>query len=134
MILHPPRRQLYCFLNSVKLISLIWGENWHIFNPPKIDITDPTYLTGVLERQYRYFGPFPVSYTSLADDDRLRTLMAVMRSVEKPTPFKLAGSAEIAKADRDFICKLMQLDPRDRPSAKDLLQDEWLTEGSADSK
>lgn len=34
----------------------------------------------------------------------------------------MASSEEIAKEDREFISKLMQLDPRDRPSAKVLLQ------------
>jgi len=46
----------------------------------------------------------------------------------------MASSQEIAKEDREFISKLIQLDPRDRPSAKMLLQDPWLTEGTADSK
>ena len=46
----------------------------------------------------------------------------------------MASSEEIAKEDREFISKLMQLDPRDRPSAKVLLQDPWLAEGTADSK
>ena len=46
----------------------------------------------------------------------------------------MASSQEIAKEDREFISKLMQLDPRDRPSAKVLLQDEWLTKHTADSK
>lgn len=58
-----------------------------------------------------------------------------MNSVKKRTPFKMASSKEIAKEDREFICKLMQLDPRDRPSAKVLLQDPWVTEcAAADSR
>jgi len=46
----------------------------------------------------------------------------------------MASSIEIAKEDREFISKLMQLDPRDRPSAKVLLQDSWLAEDTAGSK
>jgi serine/threonine protein kinase len=34
---------------------------------------------------------------------------------------------EITKEGRDFICRIMKLDPRDRPSARELLQDEWFT-------
>lgn len=33
---------------------------------------------------------------------------------------------ELLKEDRDFIMRMMKLDPRDRPTAKDILQDEWL--------
>lgn len=118
----------------MKLISLIWGQNWHIFKPSNVDPTDSTYPIEVLRRQDVYFGPFPLSYTSLADDDRLDTLTIITKSVEKRTPFKMASSREIAEDDRDFITKLMQLNPRDRPSAKELLQDTWFTEGTADSQ
>ena len=85
-----------------------------------------------MRRQDKYFGPFPLSYTSLADDDRLGTLAAITRSVKKRTPFKMASSQEITREDRKFICKLMQLDPRDRPSAMILLQDAWFTECTTD--
>lgn len=47
----------------------------------------------------------------------------------------MASFQEIAEEDRDFICKLMQLDPRDRPSVKlvkALLQDAGLTECTVD--
>ncbi len=98
-----------------------------------MDPTDSAYPIEVLRRQDECFGPFPLSYTSLADNDRLDTLTIITESVEKRTPFEMASSQEIAKEDREFISKLMQLDPRDRPSAKALLQDTWLTERTADS-
>ena len=120
--------------DSTKLISVIWGEGWHIFKPSGIDPTDSAYSIEVLRRQDKYFGPFPLSYTTLADDDRLDTLTIITESVEKRTPFEMASSKEIAKEDRKFISKLMQLDPRDRPSARVLLQDPWLAEGTAGSK
>ncbi len=120
--------------DSVKLITLVWGQNWHIFKPFDVDPTDSAYPIEVLRRQDKYFGPFPLSYTSLADDDRLDTLTIITESVKKRTPFEMASSLEIAKDDRDFIRKLMQLDPRDRPSAKELLQDAWFTEGIANSQ
>lgn len=117
--------------DCMKLISLVWGENWHIFKPSHIDPRDPTYPIEVLRRQDECFGPFSLSYTTLADDDRLDTLTIITQSVEKRTPFKMASSMEIAKEDREFISKIMKLDPRDRPSAKVLLQDAWFTEGTA---
>lgn len=36
-----------------------------------------------------------------------------------------------SKETMDFLDRLMKLDPRDRPSAQDLLQDQWLS-GVAD--
>lgn len=41
-------------------------------------------------------------------------------------PFSMSVDEELLKEDRDFIMKMMKLDPRDRPTAKDLLQDEWF--------
>ena len=105
-----------------------------MFKPSNIDPTDSTYPIEVLKRHDQFFGPFPLSYTSLADDDRLDTLTIITRLVERRTPFEMASSREIAKEDREFISKLMQLDPRDRPSAEMLLQDAWLTECTAASK
>ena len=130
---HDTNRRVPSF-NSVKLINLMWGGNWHIFKPSSIDPTDSAYPTEVLRRQDECFGPFPPSYTSLADDDRLDTLRFITESVEKRTPFEMASSQEIAKENRESISKLMQLDPRDRPSAKMLLQDAWLPECTADTK
>lgn len=119
-----------CFVrstNSKKLISLIFGDNWHIFGPYEMDVADPLYPWEVMRRMHKYFGPFPLSYKTLVDEDTLETLAMIMNSVEKRLPFKMASSNDISKEDRTFIVKIMQLDPRDRPSAKELLQDPWLT-------
>ncbi|KAL8983067.1 MAG: hypothetical protein Q9177_005085, partial [Variospora cf. flavescens] len=70
----------------------------------------------------------------LADDDRLDTLTIITKLTEKRTPFNMASPKEIAKEDREFISKLMRLDPRDRPSAKVLLQDAWLAKCTVDPK
>ncbi len=98
--------------NSVKLISLMWGENRHTFKPSNTDPTDSAYPIEVLRRQDECFGPFPIGYTSLADDDRLDTLTIITQSAEKRTLFEMASSREISKEDREFISKLMQLDPK----------------------
>lgn len=67
-----------------------------------------------------------MSYRTLADPETLDKLAAIMNSVEERKPFELASSKEILKEDREFVCRLMRLDPRDRPSAKVLLQDAWF--------
>ena len=82
-------------------------------------------------RHNQFFGPFPVSYESLLDDERLDLFMDIINIADKYTPFRMASTTEISNSDRDFICKMMHLDPRDRPSAKELLQDSWFTEHSS---
>lgn len=49
---------------------------------------------------------------------------------EKLKPFKFIGEREICDADKRFVLKMMKLDPRDRPTARELLGDEWFTESS----
>lgn len=41
-------------------------------------------------------------------------------------PFKRIGERDILKEDKTFLLKIMKLDPRDRPPAKELLEDEWF--------
>jgi serine/threonine protein kinase len=45
---------------------------------------------------------------------------------EKMKPFGRIGEREISKEDKAFVLKIMKLDPGDRPTAKELLQDEWF--------
>lgn len=80
-------------------------------------------------KQHQFFGPFPLSYKDIADDETLAILTYVMDGVppEKMKPFRLITEREISKEDKAFILKIMKLDPRDRPTAKELLQDEWFT-------
>jgi serine/threonine protein kinase len=45
---------------------------------------------------------------------------------EKKKPFGQISEKEISKQDKEFFLKIMRLDPRDRPSAAELLQNEWF--------
>lgn len=80
-------------------------------------------------KQHQFFGPFPLSYKDIADNETLAILTHIMRRVprEKMKPFGRITEREISKEDKAFILKIMKLDPRDRPTAKELLQDEWFT-------
>ena len=49
-------------------------------------------------------------------------------------PHHLVTRREIPPADRDFVLKIMKLDPRDRPTAEWLLDDPWFTEESEDTR
>ncbi|KAL8719657.1 MAG: hypothetical protein Q9225_003354 [Loekoesia sp. 1 TL-2023] len=111
------------------LISLIWGENWHIFKPANVDVDSKEYPLRVLIKQVSIFGPIPLSYQEIADDERLEILTNTILFISENKlwkPFRLSADKELSKEDRSFICKIMKLDPRDRPTAKQLLQDEWF--------
>ena len=43
-------------------------------------------------------------------------------------PFHLTTAREICEADKTFVLKMMKLDPRDRLTAQELLEDKWFHE------
>ncbi|KAF8861186.1 kinase-like protein [Acephala macrosclerotiorum] len=116
------------------LISLIWGSDWHMFEPDPKDakFDDDTYLIHVLIRQLAHFGPVPESYADLIsmEDIDSWTILANanqwMKNNRKARPFTLIQDDCLTEEDRTFLLKIMKLDPRDRPTAKQLLQDEWF--------
>jgi len=82
--------------------------------------------------QHQWFGPFRRSITEILDEDAELAVIGIMSGVkdEEMKPFWRLNEREICDADKAFILKIMKLDPRDRPKAKELLQDEWFTERS----
>jgi hypothetical protein len=50
----------------------------------------------------------------------------------KMTQFYRTTEREVCKNDKDFIWKIMKLDWRERPTAKELLEDEWWKEAQED--
>ena len=109
----------------LQLMSLFFG-NYHIFNP-RVPIDDPKYDRIVLERMHMFFGPFPLTYKTLADTETLNYLADVMSSVPQRKPFHLIKDKEFESEDKTFLVKIMKLDPRDRPTAKELLEDAWFS-------
>ena len=74
----------------------------------------------------------PLGYQDIADDERLDILTQVIHYVNDNKlnkPFHLSVDKELSREDRDFICKIMKLNPRERPTAKGLLLDEWFRDG-----
>jgi hypothetical protein len=55
-----------------------------------------------------------------------RRCHAVHYRLSKWKPFAKAKDKELAKEDRTFVSRIMRMDPRDRPTAKELLRDPWL--------
>lgn len=113
------------------MINLIWGFNFHIFEPD-VPEGDKLYDVKVLVLHHQWFGPFPISYKEIYDQETQETIVRIMSGIppEKLKPFRFLREREICDADKAFVLRIMKLDPRDRLTAKDLLQDEWFTEKS----
>ncbi|KAI1878809.1 hypothetical protein JX265_002986 [Neoarthrinium moseri] len=111
------------------LISLMYGGGFHIFKPD-VPADHDEYDIKILMKHHQCFGPFPISYEEIANQDQLAALTWVMDNCPKTTlkPFRFTTEREISREDRMFIYKIMKMDPRDRPSARELLTDAWLSE------
>ncbi|KAB8067212.1 kinase-like protein [Aspergillus leporis] len=109
------------------LISMMYGEGFHIFKP-NVPADDDEYEVKILMKHHRCFGPFPASYEEIADQDRIAALMWIMQNSPPETlrPFRLTSAREICQEDKEFVLKIMKLDPRDRPTARALLEDGWF--------
>ena len=84
----------------------------------------------VLKRQFRYFGPFPPKYEEIASPETVTAILYLMQEIPKSqtTPFHRTTEREVGVKDKEFIGKIMMMDWRDRPTAKELLEDEWFEE------
>lgn len=54
------------------------------------------------------------------------TMIMEQCSPDTMLPFTLTDTKEVSDEDKAFLLRIMKLDPRDRPTAFDLLQDEWF--------
>ena len=50
------------------------------------------------------------------------------REVGEFLPFSELAGEQFTRQDREFICGIMRFDWRDRPTAKELLEDEWWSQ------
>ena len=82
-----------------------------------------------MKSQFRYFGPFPPKIREIVTDETFTSVFYLMQLIppEKMTPFRQVTEREVTREDKEFILKIMQMDWRDRPTAKELLQDEWFS-------
>jgi hypothetical protein len=115
----------------VQLISLIYGGNFNLFRPRTVPYGHEEYGLEVLKRQFRYFGPFPAKYEEIASPETVTAILYLMHEIpeRETTPFHRTTEREVSKADKNFIGNIMMMDWRDRPTAKELLDDEWFREG-----
>ncbi|KAB8079449.1 kinase-like domain-containing protein [Aspergillus leporis] len=109
------------------LITLLYGGNFFIFKPD-VPADHDDYELKILQRQCEFFGPFPLTYREICPQKKLNALAYIMQSIppERRKLFSRISEQEISKEDKEFVLKVMKLDPRDRPSAAELLQDKWF--------
>ncbi|KAE9972306.1 hypothetical protein EG328_005085 [Venturia inaequalis] len=124
---------------GVCLITLIYGAGFDIFTPREVRFGDEAYEINILMQQFKYFGPFRPKFAELfegggAEEELTAVIQYVFDNVpvSERRPFSQVRACEVSREDREFVCKIMKLDPRDRPTAKELLQDKWF-EGSGEN-
>lgn len=117
-----------------QILSLLYGGDYHLFNPAIEGLTpdDDDYFFTVLKRMYKFFGPFPPNYSD--NPDTMTIINFFNNSGPPEKPFHLVTTREIPAADKTFILKVMKLDHRERPTVEELLEDEWFTEESRDTR
>ncbi|KAE8319465.1 kinase-like domain-containing protein [Aspergillus transmontanensis] len=94
------------------LVALLYGDNFFLFKPD-VPADHDEYESKILQRQCQFFGPFPLTYREICPQETLNILAYIMKRIppEKKKPFSRISEQEISK---------------DRPSAAELLQDEWF--------
>jgi len=105
-----------------------------MFKPDPKDATfdDEDYLFHIIIRQLAHFGPVPISYLDLIPKEDtenwsiLATAVQFIKDNNRQRPFNLIQDECLTDEDREFLLKVMKLDPRDRPTAEELLQDKWF--------
>ena len=97
--------------------------------PANVSFDDEHFGFWVLVEQIRRFGPFKESFREIASAERIEMCKGAVFYIhenQKWLPFAISVDKELEPPDRDFIAKMMKLDPRDRPTAKELLKDAWF--------
>ena len=101
----------------------------HLFNPPKIDEADDTFLAHVLIRQFGFCGPCPETYAEIAGSfmPEVNALQQAVTNTGGEKGYRNTLARYINEKDMQFLTSLMKIDPRDRPSAKQLLHNPWFS-------
>lgn len=97
-----------------------------------VSFDDDEFEFTVLKKHHQFFGPFPMTYSEFADEDAVKLIIYAMETTpaEKRKPFHAITEREISKEDNVFLQKIMKLDPRDRPTAKEILEDAWFADAN----
>ncbi|MCJ1248692.1 hypothetical protein MMC30_005911 [Trapelia coarctata] len=110
------------------VMYLLFGA--HMFDPPGVEKDDLTYPLEVLIRQCAFFGPFPDKFAEVVNSDTMASVQYIEQTIVARggrAPYKRSLDTNFSKKALSFINKCMKLDPRDRVSAQELLNDGWLS-------
>ena len=89
----------------------------------------------VVKRMYDSFGPFPPKMKEIIASEDVNVILKFLNDQGPPMkPFERWTKRQIPAADNAFIRRVLKLDPRDRPSVEEILEDEWFTEESEDTR
>ncbi|KAF5854686.1 hypothetical protein GGP41_007380 [Bipolaris sorokiniana] len=102
--------------SEILLGILIYGGRFNVFRPKGVAQDDEEYSCGVIENQFKFF-----------DIEAAPSILYLVQSIprEKKTPFIRITEKEVTKRGNVFTSEMMKLDWRDRPTAKELLGDDW---------
>jgi hypothetical protein len=100
---------------------------------PKVSVGHEDYEFEVLKQQLQFFGPIsPKYYVDQVQGrkDLEQTILRLLEviPVEQGSLFKRITEKGISKKVSIFLQKIMIWDWRDRPTAKQLLEDKWFKE------
>ncbi len=101
-----------------------------MFSPPGVDEKDEIYHAMILMLQCAYFGPFSHRYLELSDAitaEELDGIEALVTQRGGRRRYRNTLATIINMETVNFLDRFMKLDPRDRPSPQELLQDQWLS-------
>ena len=101
-----------------------------MFSPHEVDEKDEIYYAMIIMLQCAYSGPFPPKFLELSDFvtiDNLERIEGLVVQKGGRRKYRNILAANMSKEAVDFVSKVMKLDPRDRPTAQELLKDQWLS-------
>ncbi|KAF2963789.1 hypothetical protein GQX73_g9785 [Xylaria multiplex] len=125
---------VWSFRNTI--LSLVHGGGYHHLDPgwEGFKPEDQDYEITVLKRMYNSFGPFPPSIAEITHPDAFEVIYFLTQQGPPQKPLRRWSTKELPPADNEFIRRILKLDPWDRPTVEDILQDEWFTEESEDTR
>ncbi|CCF43175.1 serine/threonine protein kinase, partial [Colletotrichum higginsianum] len=115
---------VWSFGNAI--LSLVHGGGYHHFDPgwEGIKPDDQDYELTVLKRMYHSVGPFPPSIADIVDADTFEVVHFLNRQGPPQRPLQRWATEQLPQADSQFMRRILKLDPRDRPTVEQILQDE----------
>ncbi len=85
-----------------------------MFKSEQVSAEDEEYPIDVLIQQATFFGQFPLSYEDIIDAKQNQTLAAILYYIQgtQLTQAVLRASERGSDGHKEFICKVMKMDPR----------------------